>query len=319
MSYGDNTGKLNTGFSSVCDMVRPKDAVVFKRMTEAGFILVATAGNESFNNGVGHPACVSDVFSAGACTKYDDDPNSPVYISKFSDHSHELVDILAPGNEIRSATLFDVDIYRSKAQLELSSSSYFKEDGTSMATPIVSGAFALLKQAVPGRTVNEYKRFLPEISQVEAKIRRDPDCNDSNCTPEYQFPFPKKVLNFDGFEKFPDNVPAPAAQESLSVLFYRLGSTDVQPKTGHNHLNTTEAGPFAFLSSLEPGDRIMLTDEDGVMQIWHVSQNVKIPSDGFTKIAGDLKENMLVLITCEDEAPKGGYINRRIIFADMNQ
>ena len=63
----------------------------------------------------------------------------------------------------------------------------------------------------------------------------------------------------------------------------------------------------------------MLTDEDGVMQIWHVSQNVKIPSDGFTKIAGDLKENMLVLITCEDEAPKGGYINRRIIFADMNQ
>ena len=55
MSYGDSTGKENTGFSSVCDAERPKDAALFKRMTEAGIILVAAAGNESYNNGVSHP------------------------------------------------------------------------------------------------------------------------------------------------------------------------------------------------------------------------------------------------------------------------
>lgn len=32
--------------------------------------------------------------------------------------------------------------------------------------------------------------------------------------------------------------------------------------TGHNHLNTMEAGPFAFLSYLEENDRIMVTDTD---------------------------------------------------------
>ena len=85
--------------------------------------------------------------------------------------------------------------------------------------------------------------------------------------------------------------------------------------TGHNHLNAAEAGPFVLLSSLEPGDRIMLTDEEGVMQIWHVYQNAKIPADGFSEIAGGIKDNALVLITCEDELPEGGYASRRIVSA----
>jgi hypothetical protein len=37
------------------------------------------------------------------------------------------------------------------------------------------------------------------------------------------------------------------------------------------------------------------------------------------KIAGDLKENMLVLITCEDESIDGGYLSRRVILAERNQ
>ncbi len=223
MSYGDNTGKENTGFSSICDAERRQDAAWFKRMTEAGIILVASAGNESFNNGVAHPACVSDVFSVGACTKYDDDPNTPVFISKFSDHSRELVDILAPGNEIRSASLYDHDIYKSKNELVLSTNSYDVEEGTSMAAPMVSGAFALLKQAFPGRTVNEYKRLLPAISRVEADIRKDPDCTDpGKCTPEYQFPYQKRVLNFDGFPELLGHITGRGACGNRSLLFYRL-------------------------------------------------------------------------------------------------
>ena len=207
-------------------------------MTEAGIIPVASSGNDSNKDSVNHPACVSDVFSVGACTKYDDDPNSPVYISAYSDHSRELVDILAPGNEIRSASLFDLDIYKSEARLKLSTNSYIKDEGTSMAAPMVSGAFALLKQAVPGRTVNEYKRFLPDISRVEADTRKDPECNDPNkYTIEYTFPYPKKVLNFDGLQEFLENVPAPAAMMGAhSLLFSRLESAEVLPKTGFSAL-----------------------------------------------------------------------------------
>ena len=393
MSYGDNTGAVDTGFSSVCDMVRPQDAILFKRLKEAGIILVAASGNDSFNNGVGHPACVSDVFSVGACTKYDDDPNSPVYISKFSNHNRELVDILAPGNAIRSAVLYDPVIYEEKKELVLSTNSYDKEDGTSMSAPMVSGAFALLKQAVPGRTVDEYKRFLLEISQVEADTRKDPKCTDTKeCTPEFTFPFTKKVLNFDGFTKLPGIIPGSGTAENQSHMLYWLETADVLPKTGfsalkpqklsaqplsidykptyltiqlptldvasdivtvpftdgeypvdwlgnsvgmlegsslpgegltvlsgHNHLNTTEAGPFAFLSSLEPEDRIMITDEQGLMQIWRVYENAKITADGFSGIAGDVKDNALVLLTCEDEAPEGGYLNRRVVLAEQLQ
>lgn len=393
MSYGDSTENGGKGFSSVCDMVRPRDAILFKRMTEAGIILVASSGNDSNNNSVNHPACVSDVFSVGACTKYDEDLNTPVYISAYSDHSRELVDILAPGDKIRSASLFDTDIYKSEDRLEVSRNSYIYEEGTSMSAPMVSGAFALLKQAVPGRTVNEYKRFLPDFSRVEADTRKDPKCMDGDgCTYEYQFPFLKKVLNFDGFQEFLENVPAPAAQGSRSPLFYRLGSADELPKTGfsvltgqklssqplsvqykptnltiqlptvdvasdivtvpfidgeypvdwlgrsvgmlegsslpgegltvltgHNHLNTTEAGPFLFIGTLDRGDRIMVSGMDDAMLVYKVCGNYKIASDGFADVAAEMRENSMVLITCEDESAEGGYLNRRVILAEPLQ
>ena len=86
--------------------------------------------------------------------------------------------------------------------------------------------------------------------------------------------------------------------------------------TGHNHLNTTEAGPFALLRELEAGDSFMITDSRGTMQAWHVYRNAKIPADGFSRIAGDVKENSMILITCEDESSDGGYINRRVILAE---
>ena len=86
--------------------------------------------------------------------------------------------------------------------------------------------------------------------------------------------------------------------------------------TGHNHLNTTEAGPFALLRELETGDSFMITDSRGTMQTWHVYRNAKIPAGGFSRIAGDVKDNALLLITCEDESPDGGYLNRRVVLAE---
>ena len=85
--------------------------------------------------------------------------------------------------------------------------------------------------------------------------------------------------------------------------------------TGHNHLNSTEAGPFLFLKTMQDGDRIMITDEGSEMLTYQVYGNYKIAADDFMSIAGDLQENSLVLITCEDETLDGTYQNRRVIFA----
>lgn len=86
--------------------------------------------------------------------------------------------------------------------------------------------------------------------------------------------------------------------------------------TGHNHLNTSEIGPFLFLNRLEAGDRLIISDSDNEMRMFRVYGNYKIASDGFASVASDLKEDALVLITCEDESLSGGYLNRRVIFAE---
>ena len=86
--------------------------------------------------------------------------------------------------------------------------------------------------------------------------------------------------------------------------------------TGHNHLNTTKAGPFLFIGKMEQGDRIMITDEEYAMKIYSVYGNHKVTANGFAEIADELRENSLVLMTCEDESIDGGYLNRRIILAE---
>ena len=87
--------------------------------------------------------------------------------------------------------------------------------------------------------------------------------------------------------------------------------------TGHNHLNTMEAGPFVLLREMGIGDRIFVLDPNNEMQTFAVYANEKIAETdirGLERIAGQFKDS-LTLITCEDERAEGGYANRRIIAA----
>ena len=86
---------------------------------------------------------------------------------------------------------------------------------------------------------------------------------------------------------------------------------------GHNHLNTTEAGPFALLAVLPENSHIFVTDRRGEMTAFSVFVNEKIAGDDLAAVAGLLQrsENPLVLITCEDEQLDGTYAARRVIAA----
>ncbi len=87
--------------------------------------------------------------------------------------------------------------------------------------------------------------------------------------------------------------------------------------TGHNHLNTTEAGPFANLNAVAAGDHIFILDERGNLQTFIVYANVKVAENDISGvnrlIEGDPQS--LTLITCEDERPEGGYASRRVVAA----
>ena len=83
----------------------------------------------------------------------------------------------------------------------------------------------------------------------------------------------------------------------------------------HNTLNDTAYGPFALLGTLEPEDLIAAVAEDGTLSFFRVYANELLAPDDMESIAALAEENGLVLVTCENESPEGGYLNRRVIFA----
>ena len=86
---------------------------------------------------------------------------------------------------------------------------------------------------------------------------------------------------------------------------------------GHDHLNTAEAGPFALLGMLPENARVIISDKNDRILTYSVFANEKIAADDMAE-AERLSascENSLILITCEDERPEGGYASRRIVAA----
>ena len=94
-------------------------------LRSSGIATVAAAGNSAAVSGISSPACVSSAIAVGATTDSD-------VIASYSNRGSWL-GLMAPGSSIRSSTA--------------APSTYGNKNGTSMATPQVTGAIALLKSA----------------------------------------------------------------------------------------------------------------------------------------------------------------------------
>ncbi|MDX8343168.1 S8 family peptidase [Rossellomorea sp. YZS02] len=151
-----------------------KDAV--KQATDAGIIVVASAGNDGADM-VNYPAAFENVISVGAT-------NDKNELAEFSTYG-KSVDVVAPGEQIYSP-VFDYD----------KTSSFAKLSGTSMSAPMVTGVVSLL--------LSKYPKLSPyQVNYILTQTTKDLGEKGYDTTYGYGMIDPVKVLSFN-----PKNIPA---------------------------------------------------------------------------------------------------------------
>jgi len=117
-------------YSSACDTDFRKAAIDL--LNDVGIATVIASGNDGYANYISAPACISSAVSVGSTTEADE-------VSYFS-NSAAMLDLLAPGSSITSS---------------VPGGGYSTWNGTSMATPHVAGAYAVLRSKTQSATAAE--------------------------------------------------------------------------------------------------------------------------------------------------------------------
>jgi subtilisin family serine protease len=134
-TYNIASVKMSLGggqYFSACDSDWPSFKTAVDNLRLAGIATVIASGNNGYTNSISFPACISSAISVGATDKSD-------VVASYS-NSASFLNLLAPGSSIYSSLL---------------NAGYGYLSGTSMATPHVAGAWAVLKSAKPTATVSE--------------------------------------------------------------------------------------------------------------------------------------------------------------------
>lgn len=127
-----------------------------EELEKANIALISSSGNNRVKEAISRPACVQNVVSVGSVGK-------DWVATPYSDSS-ELLDLLAPGGN--TAVGKKGGIFSS-----MPGAKFGYLQGTSMASPQVAGAFAVLRQAVPSASVAQL------LAALKASGRQTTDVN----------------------------------------------------------------------------------------------------------------------------------------------
>ncbi len=130
-----------------------------ERLYDSGIIVVCAAGNKGPDSGSISPLGTGKRLITVGCHDGDYYRNHPGRCESYSGRGDAMSvprkpDIVAPGTHIVSCNVFYA---RSGGRFQ---NAYVSKSGTSMATPIISGAAALALEKRPGMTGEEFHRKL---------------------------------------------------------------------------------------------------------------------------------------------------------------
>lgn len=162
-------------FSQPCT-TDPRRSII-QSLTQVGVFTVAASGNDGFRNALSAPACIPEVVSVGS-TGTGTTPNG------FSNQSQDL-DFFAPGEAIEAAAFTEApsesgDCVSSAVgayvgtypDIRFLCSRLTYLSGTSMAAPHVTGALAIIRDALPEASFDEI------LDALRFTARRPPQALD---------------------------------------------------------------------------------------------------------------------------------------------
>lgn len=214
---GVNIVAINASFGSY-DSFSQSELNALNRAKDAGILLIAAAGNESLNNDRenNYPANydIDNVISVAALSQ---DGN----MSNFSNYGANSVDLAAPGEEILSS---------------IPNNNYDFYSGTSMATPHVVGAAALVASYRPDLNYLGIRSALlnntRQLNSLSGKVKSGGLLNlygaltgTVNTTP------PSTPPSTPPTDNPPADTPPPSSDNEMSLdAFAKDGSTRVKAK-----------------------------------------------------------------------------------------
>ncbi|MCM3733692.1 S8 family serine peptidase [Fictibacillus nanhaiensis] len=157
MEWASDNAKIvsmSLGSSEPSDETDPMAQAVNRLSEEKGALFVIAAGNSGYEGAIGSPGAADAALTIGAVDKAD---KIAYFTSKGPRYGDKGLkpDLSAPG----------VDIVAARSGLSSGSGSYRSMSGTSMATPHVAGAAALLLQKNPDWTGAQLKEALMSTSK----------------------------------------------------------------------------------------------------------------------------------------------------------